>query len=228
MSADPHGAASGVETLLARLREEGVEAGRAEAARIVEAAERQARDILASAEADAIATRETARAEAERHRRAGEEALRVAVRDAVLQLKQELSDRFAGRIAGAISAAAEDPKMLERMILEVVGRARAEGGVDAAARVDVLLPRAAVGLEDLRRRPEELREGTLSHFVAAVAGALLREGVSFGRAEDGAGGLRVELREEAVVVDLSDRAIAEVILRHLQPRFRALLEGVVE
>jgi V/A-type H+-transporting ATPase subunit E len=228
MSHDPHGAASGVEALLARLRDEGVAAGRAEAERIVGEAERRAREILAAAETEAIALRESARAEAERHHRAGEEALRVAVRDAVLQLKQELSDRFAGRIAGAVSDAAQDPRMLERMILEVVGRARAESGVDAAEAVEVLLPRAAIGLEDLRRRPEELREGTLSHFVAAVAGDMLREGVAFGRAEDGAGGLRVELRDAAIMVDLSDGAVAEVILRHLQPRFRALLEGVVE
>lgn len=228
MSHDPHGAASGVEALLARLREEGVEAGRAEAERIVAEAERRARDTLKAAEDEAARIRAEARAEAERHQRAGEEALRVAVRDAVLQLKQELSDRFAGRIAGAVSQAAEDPEMLRRMILEVVGRARAESGVDDAETVDVLLPRAAVGLDDLRRRPEELREGTLSHFAAAAAGELLREGVSFGRAEDGRGGLRVELRDASVVVDLSDRAIAEVILRHLQSRFRALLEGVVE
>lgn len=228
MSHDPHGAASGVEALLDRLREEGVEAGRAEAARLVSEAEDRARETLREAEAEAQRIRTEARAEAERHRRAGEKALRVAVRDAVLQLKAERSDRFAQRISGAVSEAARDPSMLQRMILEVAGKARDEASENAAARVEILLPREAVGIEDLRRRPEELREGTLSHFVAAIAGELLREGVTFGRAEDGAGGLRVALHDAGVVVDLSDRAVAEVILRHLQPRFRALLEGVVE
>lgn len=228
MAHDPAAAASGVETLLARLREEGVEAGRAEADRILAEAETRARDTLAEAEAEAERLRAEARRDADRFRRAGEDALRIAVRDAVLALKQELTDRFTGRIAGAVSEAAKDEALLTRMILEVAGRARTDAGADAAREVEVVLPRAAVGLDDLRRRPEEFRDGALSRYVAAVAGEMLREGVTFGRAEDGAGGIRVELRDEAVVIDLSDRAIAGIILRHLQPRFRALLEGVVE
>jgi V/A-type H+-transporting ATPase subunit E len=39
--------------------------------------------------------------------------------------------------------------------------------------------------------------------------------------------LRLRLVENEVVLDLSDRAIANVLLQHLQPRFRALLEGMV-
>jgi V/A-type H+-transporting ATPase subunit E len=38
----------------------------------------------------------------------------------------------------------------------------------------------------------------------------------------------VRLVDRDVVLDLSDRAVADVILEHLQPRFRALLEGVVK
>lgn len=32
---------------------------------------------------------------------------------------------------------------------------------------------------------------------------------------------------QEVEVDLTDQAIAKLLLRHLQPRFRALLEGVI-
>ena len=56
---------------------------------------------------------------------------------------------------------------------------------------------------------------------------MLRAGVSFTRSSDDAGGIRVVLKDTGLVVDLSDAAVAGVILRHLQPRFRALLEGVV-
>jgi V/A-type H+-transporting ATPase subunit E len=51
--------------------------------------------------------------------------------------------------------------------------------------------------------------------------------VSFARSGDDAGGIRIVLKDDGLVVDLTDAAVAEVILRHLQPRFRALLEGVV-
>lgn len=229
--AEPAGAsgtASGLEALIARLRDEGVSAGREEADRLVAEAQTRAQKLVQKAEADAKALVETARREAENLRQGGEDALQVAARDTILDVKDRLSKRFAADVEGAVAAATRDESLLQRMILEIVGRARAESGVDAAGEVEVILPRTAIGLDDLRRKPEELRAGSLAHFVAASAGEMLRAGVSFTRAEDDEGGLRLRLVDRAVTVDLSDRAVAEAILVHLQPRFRALLEGVVK
>ncbi|MFW5834429.1 MAG: hypothetical protein ACOCYE_10055 [Pseudomonadota bacterium] len=171
---------------------------------------------------------ETARREAENLRQAGEDALQVAARDTILDVKDRLTKRFAADVERAVSAATRDEDLLRSMILEIVGRARAEGGIDDASEVEVILPRTAIGLDDLRRKPEELEAGSLAHFVAASVGGMLRAGVSFARADDDEGGLRLRLVDRSVTVDLSDRAVAEAILVHLQPRFRALLEGVVK
>jgi V/A-type H+-transporting ATPase subunit E len=46
--------------------------------------------------------------------------------------------------------------------------------------------------------------------------------------KDNQGGLKLRLVDREVILDMSDRAIAEAILEHLQPRFRALLEGMVK
>jgi V/A-type H+-transporting ATPase subunit E len=221
-------AASGVEALIARLRDDGVGAGRAEAERIVAEAETRARRILDAAEAEAGAKRDAARKEIDGHRRAAEDALKAAARDTVLDLKEQLTRRFAEDVGQTVAGAMRDEDLLRRMILAVAGRARSEAAVDGAAELEVILPRDAVGLDDLRKRPEELREGTLSHFAAASAAEMLRAGVRFGRAEDEAGGIRLGLTDRGVSVDLTDRAVAAVILEHLQPRFRALLEGVVK
>lgn len=220
--------ASGVEALIARLREEGVSAGRGEAERLVADAQAQARAIIGKAEAEAKAKIAAASSEADKLRRGGEDALRVAMRDTVLDLKSRLSQKFADDIFRAVSSATRDEDLLKQMILAVVGRARAEAKLDDTAQVEVILPRAAVGLDELRRKPEELREGSLAGFVAASTGALLREGVTFGRADDEEGGIRVVLGERGVTVDLTDKAVADVLLSHLQPRFHALLEGVVK
>ncbi|TVQ57952.1 MAG: hypothetical protein EA355_03095 [Rhodobacteraceae bacterium] len=220
--------ASGVEALIARLRDEGVAEGRAEATRIVAEAEARARRMVAQAEEEAALKLEKARREIDAHRRAGEDALRAAARDAVLALKEQLARKFAADVAKTVGVAMRDGEMLKRMILEVVGRAREEGGVDRAEGAAVILPRSAVGLDELRRRPEELREGSLTHFVAAAAADLLRAGVTFARADDDAEGLRIVLEDRGVTVDLTDRAVAEALLVHLQPRFRALMEGVVK
>ncbi len=222
------GTASGLETLIARLRDEGVMAGRAEAEQLVADAQARAHKIMQKADADAKSLVDAAQREAENLKRAAEEALNVAARDTVLELKDQLAKRFAEQVVKTVSAATRDPAMLERMILEIVGRARIEGGVDQAREVEVILPRDAIGLDELRRRPEEMQQGSLALFVAATSGEMLREGVTFARSEDEEGGIRLQLKDRSVSIDISDRAVADAILVHLQPRFRALLEGVVK
>jgi V/A-type H+/Na+-transporting ATPase subunit E len=76
--------ASNLEALIARLRDEGVTAGRAEAERLVSDAQAKAHAIAHKAEADARAKLEAARKEVEGLRRGGEDALRAAARDTIL------------------------------------------------------------------------------------------------------------------------------------------------
>lgn len=222
-----HATAGGIEALIARLRQDGVDEGRAEAERLVTRAQAQAREILDAAQLEADGTRAAARADADRLRRTGEEALQTAMRDTVLDLKGRLATKFAEDVRGTVSTLMRDDDTLRRMILALAARTRDAAGLDDAATLEVILPRAVVALDDLRRRPEELREGSLTHFVAAVAGDILRDGVTFHPAEDDHGGIRVRLSDSGVTVDLTDRAVADLLLRHLNPRFRALLDGVV-
>ena len=79
-----HRTASGVETLIARLRDEGVGAGRDEAERIVAEAQALARATVEEAQLQAADTLERARRQAANLQRAGEDALKAAARDAVL------------------------------------------------------------------------------------------------------------------------------------------------
>lgn len=218
---------SGVDALISRLRDEGVSTGRREAERLVSEAQAHAREILEKADASAKAKVNAAAEEASALRRAGEEALRLAARDAVLDMKDHLARRFAVEVAKTISKALQDEDLLKALILAVAGRARTDGGVDDTERVEIELPRAVVGLDDLRRNPEEMKDGSLTHFVAATAGVMLRDGVVFSRAEDSHNGIRVKLLDSGVSIDLTDAAVADILLAHLQPRFRALLEGVV-
>lgn len=220
--------ASGLEALIARLKDEGVGEGRAEAERLIADAQTRAHRITEKAEAEAKHKVETAQREAEALRRAGEDALRIASRDTVLELKESLERRFANEIVAAVAAASRDDELLKRMILEVVGRARDEGGSERAKDVEVILPRHAVGLDELHAKPEALEPGTIAHFAAATAADMLRKGVAFTRAEDEAGGIRVKLGDRGVTLDLSDEAVAAALLAHLQPRFRAFLDGVLK
>jgi V/A-type H+/Na+-transporting ATPase subunit E len=218
---------SGIDALIQRLKQEGADEGRATAQKLVADAEARARELLAQAEAKAKQRTDDATQEADRLKRAGQEALKVAMRDAVLELKEGLSSRFAQQVQGVVAKLSTDKEVLKRMILAVASRARGEAGMDNVKQLEIILPRSVVGLDELRRNPQELREGALSQFALAAAADMLRAGVTFTRSSDDAGGIRIVLKDTGVVVDLTDAAVAGVILRHLQPRFRALLEGVV-
>lgn len=217
--------ASGVETLIQRLREEGVNEGKNEAEKLLSNAETRAKWVVSQAQEEAARILKSARDDAQRQKTATEEAMQVAARDALLSVKTDLTHQFARKVRRLVAENVSKEDLLQKMILEVVGRMRGE--IDENEPAEVILPRDVVGVEDLRRRPEELREGALSQFVLAEAGDMIREGIRFGVSEDDEGGLRIGFKGGDLTLDLTDKAVADLILQHLQPRFRALLEGIV-
>jgi V/A-type H+-transporting ATPase subunit E len=220
---------SGVQELIDRLRDEGVQEGKQRADEIVQKARAEARGIVAEAERQAEEISRRAQADAERLQSAGKDALRIAARDTILTLKSDLAALFSNQVRELVSTAMVDEAFLQKLIHEVAGRVMqderdAESGGPTA---EIILPRDIVGVDDLRRKPEEVREGTLSHFVLQVANDLLRKGVAFRADGSQKAGIRVVLMDEDLQIDLSDDAVTALLLRHLLPRFRAILEGIV-
>jgi len=212
---------SGVQELIDRLREEGVTKGQQEADALLAVARQKSMEILDEArrEADAIVTR--ARQEAERTKASGEDALRLACRDALLSLHESIGTEFTSKVRRLVSHTLRDRVFLERLILEVARRAVPE---DARKRMEVLLPNDLVSVEDLKKSPERVAEGTLTHFVLGLVGDILREGLSFGAADDDTPGVRIRLADDDVEIELTDETLTALLMEHLVPRFRAIME----
>jgi len=223
----PGKVSAGVEQLIERLREDGVKQGYEEAQRIVENAERRAAWLTSQAREQVDEMLINARDEVDRLRRSGEEALQIAARDAVLKMKSFLSERFAVEVQRLIGEQFHDEELLRQLILTVAGRVREDMDLDQSKKIEVLLPRDVIGLDELRHNPETLKEGSLSRFVLTIAQSLLREGVTFSNGSPDQSGITLRLSEQDLEVELTDEGIARLLLAHLQPRFRALLEGVV-
>lgn len=221
----PHPIASGVDALIERLRDEGVDEGRSKAQRIISEAETRASWMVSQAREEAERITSRAREEARRSQKGAEEAMLIAARDALLSVKAQLTQQFAGKVRRLVSETVSKEKILEQMVLELVGRSRDEVGEEGE--VEVILPHDVVGVDDLRRNINDLKEGPLSNFILAETTDMVREGVSFGVSEEDEGGLRLKLNEGEIELDMTDRAVAELLLQHLQPRFRALLEGII-
>lgn len=227
-TSNPEPVSSGVDALIARLREEGVSAGRAEAGRVLDEARSEAKRLVDKAEAQARDRLESAKKEADAYRAAGEEALRTAMRDAVLDMKATLMQRMSTDVKRLVSQQLHEPEILEKMILEVAGRVRDGAEVSETDELEVMLPETVVGLEEIRRDPEELRKGAATKLVLGLTGEMLREGVTFSASDDLEAGIRIHVKDKDITLDLTDGAIAALLLQHLQPRFRAILEGVVK
>lgn len=219
---------SGVDALIAKLRDEGVSAGREEAQTLLADVRAQAKTILEKATNDAQARLEEARKQSEAYRNAGEEALKTAMRDTVLDMKNRMLDRFSNDVKRLVSHQLQDEAVLKQMIIEVAGRVRVDSDVDAEAEVEVILPREVIGLDELRSHPEELREGTMTRLVLGMTGEMLRDGITFATGEDGKVGIRFYMKGNDIALDMTDEAVAALLLRHLQPRFRAILEGIIK
>lgn len=220
--------ASGVEGLIQRLREEGIAQGEAEARVLVSAAEQRAAALLAEARAETEFVRETLRRESEQFAAAGREALEMAFRDTVIRLRDELTRRFQEEVGRLVGQELEQAEVIRELLLQLGLLCKEHQRLDRQPRLAVQLPAQLMGLEELRRRPEELGQGTLTQLVSSITGNLLRDGVEFHPSPHRGRGIRLFLRDGAMQVDLTDEACAAVLLEHLQPRFRALLEGVVK
>jgi V/A-type H+/Na+-transporting ATPase subunit E len=216
--------AAGVAGLIDRLRDDGIAQGRSQAQALVSAAEKGAADIVAAAQRQADSILAKAKEEAGKLKAACDNAIGLAMRDSMLSLEAEFIDEFRNKLVHLIDGVLADQQFLQRLILEVASRA---APALAGKQAELLLPAGIVSLEDLQRKPEQAIPGTLMHFVVTLAGGMLRDGLSFGVAEDDEAGIRVRLVEDDVRIDLTDSAISELLLRHMLPRFRALLRGQV-
>ena len=219
----PEGKASvGVQELIEKLRKQGVQNGRTEADKIISDAEAKAAGLIKEAQTKADAIVGKAREEADFITKAGKEALQLAERNAILELKDYLLEQFSQQVTAVVNSSMEKEELLQKMILEVAG----ENNLRGEDNVEVILPRKVIGVDELRSHPELVKKGPLLEFVTRQAADMLGEGVTF--SIDDKTGIGFRLKDKDIEVELDDEAVAAVLLRHLQPRFRALLEGIVK
>jgi V/A-type H+-transporting ATPase subunit E len=216
----------GVQNLIDRLREEGTDAGQREAQRLKDQAQEEAGRILADARQQAEDIVAQAKEEAESERAAGREALQQASRDTLLCVKESLDTEFRRHLRNLVGRELSDPEGLRKVLIAAASGAIPEEYRDSA--MTFQLPERVVSLEDLRHRPEEGDEDSLGRLAKDLASGMLGEGVHLEQACDDYLGMKVRIEGADVTIDLTDEAIAEVLYRHLIPRVRAILDGIVQ
>lgn len=211
---------SGVQELIDRLREEGVSQGQTEADSIVDAARRQALEILDEAQQKSDDILNSARHEAEQTRINGEQAVRLAGRDAILQLTDELRNDFEHKLRALIGHTLDDAQFLKHLILTVAGHAIPQ---EYGGPVNILLPAMLPGQSDAEQQAAEENEQKLRDFVRSLMGEAARDGLTVEIGDEHTPGIRVQIVEEDIEIDLSAESLTHLLQQRLSPRFRAII-----
>jgi V/A-type H+-transporting ATPase subunit E len=222
---DNHKLSSGVQELIDRLRDKGIAEGQKQADSIISEAREQAAQIIEKAKKEAGDIMSEAQREAEKYRKNAEEALEIAARDTVLDLKNNLTSRFSRRVSEMVGSTLDNEEFLQKVILEVAGKIREN--IDDKEKLEILLPADVIGLEELRRNPEKVKKGSLGKFVLSAAEDMFREGVAIQQGGQKKG-IRIVMVDSKLQIDINERIVTEIMLQHLLPRFRALLEGSIQ
>ena len=157
--------ASGIDELVAKLRKEGVEAAEQESERIITEAKQQAQKIVA--EAKTVSEQELARVQEQikLEQQAARDALQIAYRDLVLEIKTHLLNRFSDDVERLVRSTAQDSDVLEKLVLAATGRIMKEADVKPDAALEITLPEHALELEEITRDPQSASTGPLADFV---------------------------------------------------------------
>lgn len=210
---------SGVQELITRIRDDGVEEGQARADEIIAEARREAARMLEEARSEAGETHRKASAEIDSFKDAALEALNLAARDARLQLASSLVASFEEHVRRLVAPVTHDGSFIRALILVLAGQAADEYPRDQE--LEILVSDLLAGKE--AENPELDR--IIRDSVLGISGNMLREGVEIIPSGEVPGGAKVRVVGEDLQIDLTDEAISQLLLKHLLPRYRDILQG---
>ena len=200
--------AEDLQSLLAKIQEQGLDKANAERAAIIKKAEQDAAEITAKAKAAADARRRAAEEECASLTKRAESAVKQAARDIVLKLNVELKERL-NTILQENTANAMTPELMGRIINEMAAAYIKDGKQEA--KLEVLVS------------PKSLEE-----MNAALKGSLkdsfVKQPTLFADMELG-GGLKVSVSGNDVFYDFSDDAITDIVAAYIGPRLAAIVKA---
>ncbi|BFM08725.1 hypothetical protein [Halioxenophilus aromaticivorans] len=219
--------AFGIDELVAKLQSEGVEAAEKKSRQILAAAEHEAQQTLAQAKKQSEQLIQQARDNIQRERQAAQEDLQTCYRDMVLDIKNHLLTRFTDDVKRLVHQTVQSDDVVQQLVIAAAGKIIDQANLGNLQALKITLPDKIMQLEDIINDPELGGSGELADFVFSQQHKILREGVTFTRGDAELAGIKIEIKDDKVSVDVTDEAIADMLLTYLNPRFRALLDGII-
>lgn len=216
---------SGVQKLIDKLRNQGVNEGHRQAEKIIEEAHSKAAHLLSEAQREADKLLAETRHKLEVERKSSHEAIKIAFRDSEIALRTHLREAFAAHLKKLVSLEVRDKEFIKELVLTIAGKKAAE--IATAPRVEILLPAALVEGDGENSYLNSEGKRRLRHLVLGITDEMLREGVELTPSSDIKGGIRVQLVGKDIEIDLTNDALSKLIFNYLLPRYRDIVSGQV-
>jgi len=206
--------AESIEAFVAKLQEEGVQAGRQEAEKLRADAGTQAGQIISDAEEQAEKIVADARAQGEKILTRSKADLELAARDTVLRLREALSEALRAIVSRGVQKPLEDVDFVGKALHEIIAayaRADAEGASNI--KIDV---------------PDEMRQKLVDWALAemgAEAGEKVRTGIDLHGRLSQAG---FEYAVDGGTVEVTLSSVVDLICGLVTPSLRDVIERAAQ
>ena len=198
--------ADDLQALLNKINEEGLKKAEQTKADIIAKAQAEAKGIIKKAQEEADDCRAKAQADSQILVQKGEEALRQAARDMMLSLRQQLQSRVKAAVLQLMDATL-DAQQMPNVIVQIV-----ESYLQKDGNEDNL---------ELLVNPQQL--DTLSSAVKAKLADNLKARCEFSPSSSVANGFKLAFKDNDVLYDFTDQALADAVASYVGPRIAAAL-----
>jgi len=190
------------------LRQETLEPAKMEAEEVLHTAKEQAAKIIAAAHEEAERIHLEAQEEITRQENVFQSSLTQACKQALLSLRQSIEEKlFNPELHKLLVSSMQDPKVLAQLITAVVHAIEKEGiDADLSVYVPASVPARSVNALLVHEILEKLKEKSV------LLGSMT-------------GGVEVKLHKENLTIDISDRALKELVAGYIRKDFRTLIFG---
>jgi V/A-type H+/Na+-transporting ATPase subunit E len=188
------------------LRKDTLEPAQHEAEQIIAEAQEKAESILREGREAVLKMYEAANLEIEKKRNVFQSSLNQACKQALEELREKIEEKLFNReLASLVLKATRDPRILADIVTALV-RAIDKEGIDAdlSAYIPAVVPAREVNLLLGQEILEKLKEKSV----------LL---------SDIGGGIEVKLHKDNITIEMTDRALKELIANYIRKDFRELI-----
>lgn len=198
----------GVNEFIKRLRKKGVDEGKVKAQEIISNAETEANAIIVKAQKKADRLLSKAKADSEKLESSAKDSVRTAFRDSVLELKTAIQNDFLKELNKIVKSELNDKKMIKKMILAIAENTSTK-------------EKKEISIADPVKDGDKLKAS-----VYSITKDMLKDGIELTNfASPNKSGMIIKEGKKGLELDLTDKAISDLLAGHLLPVYREMISG---